>query len=98
MIRRPPRSTLFPYTTLFRSNLEIQAMAARLITRSALARRESRGAHFRRDFPVAAPGPLVPVRVQARDSVPAVWEEPVAFTRATPHRAVAVSSMIEIGP
>src|SRR3712207_7017507 len=23
MIRRPPRSTLFPYTTLFRSNLEI---------------------------------------------------------------------------
>src|SRR3712207_7836301 len=24
MIRRPPRSTLFPYTTLFRSNLTIQ--------------------------------------------------------------------------
>src|SRR2546430_8841539 len=24
MIRRPPRSTLFPYTTLFRSNLVIQ--------------------------------------------------------------------------
>src|SRR5258708_24731497 len=25
MIRRPPRSTLFPYTTLFRSRLQIQA-------------------------------------------------------------------------
>src|SRR2546426_8125900 len=25
MIRRPPRSTLFPYTTLFRSNLQRQA-------------------------------------------------------------------------
>src|SRR2546430_4959088 len=25
MIRRPPRSTLFPYTTLFRSALEIEA-------------------------------------------------------------------------
>src|SRR2546426_1777609 len=25
MIRRPPRSTLFPYTTLFRSRLESQA-------------------------------------------------------------------------
>ena len=25
MIRRPPRSTLFPYTTLFRSNLKILA-------------------------------------------------------------------------
>src|SRR2546425_3998701 len=24
MIRRPPRSTLFPYTTLFRSTLEIE--------------------------------------------------------------------------
>src|SRR5438046_7841581 len=24
MIRRPPRSTLFPYTTLFRSNLSVQ--------------------------------------------------------------------------
>src|SRR3712207_9170363 len=24
MIRRPPRSTLFPYTTLFRSGLEIE--------------------------------------------------------------------------
>src|SRR3712207_6922616 len=23
MIRRPPRSTLFPYTTLFRSNIEL---------------------------------------------------------------------------
>src|SRR5256885_2521433 len=29
MIRRPPRSTLFPYTTLFRSHsLAIQALAA----------------------------------------------------------------------
>src|SRR3712207_8576368 len=25
MIRRPPRSTLFPYTTLFRSNVESEA-------------------------------------------------------------------------
>src|SRR2546422_2253531 len=25
MIRRPPRSTLFPYTTLFRSNIEVLA-------------------------------------------------------------------------
>src|SRR3989454_9834291 len=26
MIRRPPRSTLFPYTTLFRSRLEVLAV------------------------------------------------------------------------
>src|SRR3712207_8216386 len=30
MIRRPPRSTLFPYTTLFRSELTAPAVAARL--------------------------------------------------------------------
>src|SRR3712207_7021156 len=28
MIRRPPRSTLFPYTTLFRSDLEPELMTA----------------------------------------------------------------------
>src|SRR2546427_7325515 len=28
MIRRPPRSTLFPYTTLFRSNVAIGAIPA----------------------------------------------------------------------
>jgi len=78
-------------------NVLSQATAARLIALSALARRESRGAHFRRDFPAAAPGPLSSVRVQAKDGVPAVWEEPVALTRATPDGAVAVSSAIEIG-
>src|SRR2546430_13578672 len=29
MIRRPPRSTLFPYTTLFRSQLEPNQLAGR---------------------------------------------------------------------
>src|SRR5256885_2986904 len=31
MIRRPPRSTLFPYTTLFRSNRETSPIAARQV-------------------------------------------------------------------
>src|SRR3712207_9595358 len=33
MIRRPPRSTLFPYTTLFRSEIgtELESLAARTI-------------------------------------------------------------------
>src|SRR5690349_23470998 len=30
MIRRPPRSTLFPYTTLFRSNVRAMRRAARI--------------------------------------------------------------------
>ena len=78
-------------------NLESQTTAARLIALSALARRESRGAHFRRDFPAAEPGPPFSVRVQERAGVPAVWEEPVALTRAAPDGAVAASSMVEIG-
>src|SRR3712207_6885809 len=31
MIRRPPRSTLFPYTTLFRSTLRMQDMLGRIV-------------------------------------------------------------------
>src|SRR5688572_30864298 len=30
MIRRPPRSTLFPYTTLFRSDVEVSRLADQL--------------------------------------------------------------------
>src|SRR2546430_9856507 len=36
MIRRPPRSTLFPYTTLFRSGLEGEATDAEVV-RAVLA-------------------------------------------------------------
>src|SRR3712207_7751145 len=35
MIRRPPRSTLFPYTTLFRSNLCMSLPAGALISLTA---------------------------------------------------------------
>src|SRR3712207_7369998 len=31
MIRRPPRSTLFPYTTLFRSRQDLRREATRLV-------------------------------------------------------------------
>src|SRR5690349_22808328 len=34
MIRRPPRSTLFPYTTLFRSHLVVFGMAGPALRRS----------------------------------------------------------------
>src|SRR3712207_4851379 len=32
MIRRPPRSTLFPYTTLFRSGSDVELDAGRLLS------------------------------------------------------------------
>src|SRR3712207_8937195 len=38
MIRRPPRSTLFPYTTLFRSDRPVPPRAAHLADRAPAAR------------------------------------------------------------
>src|SRR5438067_9933034 len=37
MIRRPPRSTLFPYTTLFRSHNELAPSTVRLVCLGAAA-------------------------------------------------------------
>src|SRR3712207_7589514 len=38
MIRRPPRSTLFPYTTLFRSYAELHARHPEVVQKSFRAR------------------------------------------------------------
>src|SRR5687768_17883872 len=46
MIRRPPRSTLFPYTTLFRSHRRGRGGAARRAAPSSA--RAGRGAHSQR--------------------------------------------------
>ncbi|HEX9819143.1 MAG TPA: FAD-binding protein [Methylomirabilota bacterium] len=73
-----------------------QTLAARLIARSALARRESRGAHFRRDFPRPAPGPPISVRVRRGGDRVVVTTAPVAFTRAAPDGARAPQA-VEIG-
>src|SRR5437867_13311220 len=45
MIRRPPRSTLFPYTTLFRS---FQAMADRFVQQNTGPARTEHHGHFAR--------------------------------------------------
>jgi succinate dehydrogenase/fumarate reductase flavoprotein subunit len=77
-------------------SLRNQTVAARLIVRSALERRESRGAHYRRDWPSAAAGAPFTVRVRRGDDGPVVTRAPVAFTRATPADATTRQT-VEIG-
>src|SRR3989454_1237037 len=52
MIRRPPRSTLFPYTTLFRSQ-QLELLLPQLLERLGadlqVRRTRRRGGHDRRD-------------------------------------------------
>src|SRR5438034_5746020 len=81
MIRRPPPSTLFPYTTLFRSRLEQQELARRLRERAGevILGRTCRG-EVRRPLGLGAvhavPGPLG-VAVEPDSVVPAL--PPAAF-------------------
>src|SRR2546427_3644333 len=45
MIRRPPRSTLFPYTTLFRSDRRLEAAAPRELPRAPQRRHGLNAVH-----------------------------------------------------
>jgi succinate dehydrogenase/fumarate reductase flavoprotein subunit len=78
-------------------NLVNQAEVARLIAMSALARTESRGAHYRRDFPGPSAGPLYTVRIRDEAGTPAVSTEPVAFTRLAPPATTPERIAVEVG-
>src|SRR5438477_8106329 len=67
MLRRPPRSTLFPYTTLFRSRLERRDLPGRGRMQSVtLVAQLQHRAHHHRERPLAPPGE--PVRKLDRKS------------------------------
>jgi len=78
-------------------NLQSMTTAARLIARSALERTESRGSHYRRDFPQSDPRWLVNVLVQAKDGEVSVRTEPVRFKRARPDSREPQTAAVEIG-
>src|SRR5256885_9785896 len=61
MIRRPPRSTLFPYTTLFRSgNLRTSFESHRLNGSNLIAQEIGRELAQRWDIDAQLRGPLIP--------------------------------------
>jgi len=78
-------------------NLQSMTTAATLIARSALERTESRGSHYRRDFPQSDPRWLVNVLVQAKDGEVSVRTEPVRFKRARPDSREPQTAAVEIG-
>src|SRR2546421_2683947 len=73
MIRRPPRSTLFPYTTLFRSRAFAAAMAL-LLACSAAAHAEVRSARATLGISGAAWG-VARATPQAAPEMPSRSEE-----------------------
>jgi succinate dehydrogenase/fumarate reductase flavoprotein subunit len=57
---------------------------AELIARSALMRQESRGAHYRRDFPEKDVAWLKNICCQREEAGVKFWTTPVKFTRLAP--------------
>src|SRR5688572_30942010 len=54
MIRRPPRSTLFPYTTLFRSHARVTRISSRVVVTPASQSRSASNRMVRNPFWTAA--------------------------------------------
>src|SRR3712207_8382448 len=63
MIRRPPRSTLFPYTTLFRSRRRGEELLQRRLVVGELLEQPARRRQRRVEVEVAALGLLRPAAV-----------------------------------
>jgi fumarate reductase flavoprotein subunit len=77
-------------------NLQSQTTAAWLIARSALERTESRGSHYRRDFPETATEAVAVIAGYADGAGPKVWTEPVRYTRLRPD-ATRLPVAVDVG-
>jgi fumarate reductase flavoprotein subunit len=77
-------------------NLQNQATTAWLIARSALERTESRGSHYRRDFPDTTSEAVTVLAGYEDGAGPKVWTEPVRYTRMKPD-AGRMSATVDVG-
>src|SRR2546425_10861385 len=73
MIRRPPRSTLFPYTTLFRSEVDLEPLRELAPDGEHRVQRGHRLLEDHRDLAAADPPHLL---VGERQEVPALEADP----------------------
>lgn len=70
-------------------DLRNHLVVCEMIARSALARRESRGSHFRRDYPAADRRNLCNIYVRRRGQAMELYTRPVVFSRVRPEPAAA---------
>src|SRR2546427_11273210 len=75
MIRRPPRSTLFPYTTLFRSHLPVEVRNVIVRPFATTTPEKVRVDPFRRSIAVYVPSSLM-TRVALPNALPPLASEP----------------------
>src|SRR2546425_7095470 len=66
MIRRPPRSTLFPYTTLFRSHRLALSSKGRARTPQRIALRKAMGVRLRKPMRMAGADVAVGIAIRRR--------------------------------
>src|SRR5256885_10799997 len=86
MLRRPPRSTLFPYTTLFRSRLRPHATAVRRDDAVAEVEAEPGSGHFSRPLrPKSAAEQLPELGVIEAHSLVAHARRHAALVRSEEH-------------
>src|SRR3989449_1938643 len=101
MIRRPPRSTLFPYTTLFRSLVlraeKRRAQADRLAPRLRHEDLAARGKFFRERLAAFVEGALVDLHL-ADDGVDAVvWVHVPAVAQRSEEHTSELQSRLHFG-
>src|SRR2546422_5455686 len=88
MIRRPPRSTLFPYTTLFRSDLDQLTRRASILTRSLNEAYDSLSRHQER---MAATPSIMPTKGWLTSAFARERVHPILHL-ARPHEGIDVSA------
>ena len=77
-------------------NLESQIVVSRAIATAAIAREDSRGAHFREDFPETRDlETSANTVVRLQDGAISVENTPVAFTRVRPGETLLVEDAAE---
>src|SRR2546430_4025364 len=89
MIRRPPRSTLFPYTTLFRSRGAAAGASGECVRRHAVARRSGARTGGRRGGEIRRAHARTPVHVKNLKP-PSPCKKKKKFTLAQCNRPVDV--------